>query len=106
MRHLSPTGASGAILALLASCSADDRTREPVVSTADGKSTVSDAGVAVARRGKSMVRLVNAVPGDVRLDLSGDDRTVFYDVEYRDVTPYTEIGDNVVKFRAAPGWSC
>lgn len=98
MSYLTRTGAS-VLFVTLASCSTDDRTREPVVSTASGKSSVSDAGTAVARRGKSLIRFVNAIPGDSRLDLSGDDRTVFYDVAYKDVTPYTEIGDNVVQFR-------
>ena len=64
---------------------------------------MSEAGTSVARRGKSLVRLVNALPGERTIDLSGDDRTVFFDVGYKTVTPYTEIGDNVVKFRLRPG---
>lgn len=88
---------------LLALACTGTKTDEPVVSTAGGKTEVSEAGTSVARRGKSLVRLINAMPGDRTIDLSGDDRTVFYDVGYRTVTPYTEIGDNVVQFRLRPG---
>lgn len=88
---------------LLALACTGTKTEEPVVSTAGGKTEVSEAGTSVARRGKSLVRLVNAMPGDRTIDLSGDDRTVFFDVGYKTVTPYTEIGDNVVQFRLRPG---
>ena len=88
---------------LLALACTGTKTEEPVVSTAGGKTEVSEAGTSVARRGKSLVRLVNAMPGDRTIDLSGDDRTVFFDVGYKTVTPYTEIGDNVVHFRLRPG---
>ena len=97
------TRIGGLSLVVLASCTAETRTREPVVSSADGKTSVSDAGTAVAKRGKALFRLVNAVPAGRTIDLTGDDRTIFYDVAYRSVTPYTEIGDNVVKFRVLGG---
>lgn len=93
----------GGLALLLALACTGTKTEEPVVSTAGGKTDVSEAGTTVARRGKSLVRLVNALPGDRSIDLSGDDRTVFFDVGYKTVTPYTEIGDNVVKFRLRPG---
>jgi hypothetical protein len=96
-------GAGGWLALLLALACTGSKTEEPVVSTAGGKTAVSEAGTSVARRGKSLVRLVNALPGDRTIDLSGDDRTVFFDVGYKTVTPYTEIGDNVVKFRLRPG---
>jgi len=96
-------GAGGWLALLLALACTGSKTEEPVVSSAGGKTAVSEAGTSVARRGKSLVRLVNALPGERTIDLSGDDRTVFFDVGYKTVTPYTEIGDNVVKFRLRPG---
>lgn len=102
LRRAAPeTGAWLALLLTLA-CTGS-KTEEPVVSTAGGKSDVSEAGTSAARRGKSLVRLINAIPGVRTIDLSGDDRTVFFDVGFKTVTPYTEIGDNVVKFRLRPG---
>jgi Domain of unknown function (DUF4397) len=75
------------------------RTDRAVVTRADDKSSVSPAGTDVANRGKSLVRLVNALSLGKRIDVSGDDRTVFTNVEYRAVTAYHEIGDNLVTFR-------
>jgi hypothetical protein len=95
-RTLTQRGA-GFILVFLAGC-AGAKTEQPVVTTtADGK-TVSPAGTDAAKRGKSMVRFVNAVPDSMGLDLSTDERTTFYNVEFKAVTPYTEINDNLVKF--------
>ncbi len=85
-------------LALAAACTGN-RTKEPVVTTTGDKTAVSEAGTTAAKRGKSLVRVVNAIPGDGTIDIMGDDRTVFFDVGYKTVTPYTEIGDNVVKFQ-------
>jgi len=103
MTHPSHLTAGGLALALIAACAGSSKTKEPVVSTSGGKTAVSEAGTTVARRGKALVRVVNAIPGERTVDITGDDRTVFYDVGYRTVTPYTEIGDNVVKFRLLGG---
>jgi hypothetical protein len=85
------------LLALIAGC-AGAKTEQPVVTTSGDGKTTSAAGSEAAKRGKSLVRFVNAVPGETGLDLSADDRTTFYNVEFRTVTPYTEISDNLVKF--------
>jgi len=82
---------------LLAGC-AGAKTKEAVDSrTGEGKTT-SESGDSASKRGKSLVRFVNAVP-DQSLDLTTEDRATFIDVAFKEVTPYTEIGDNLVKFR-------
>lgn len=95
-RTLKQTGAC-LVLALMAGC-AGAKTEQPVVSTTGDGKTTSASGTDAAKRGKSMVRFVNAVPEAMGLDLSADERTTFYNVEFKTVTPYTEIGDNLVKF--------
>jgi hypothetical protein len=87
----------GLFVTLLAGC-AGARTKEPVVSASKEGKTVSESGDTAARRGKSLVRFVNAVP-DQALDITTEDRATFINVEFKAVTPYTEIGDNLVKFR-------
>jgi hypothetical protein len=90
---------TGALLSLaLAAACTGSRTKEPVVSTTGDKTAVSEAGTTAAKRGKSLMRMVNAIPGDRAFDITADDRAVFFEVGYKTVTPYTEIGDNVVKF--------
>jgi hypothetical protein len=99
----SPWSTAGAVLSLaLAAACTGTRTKEPVVTKAGNKTAVSEAGTTAAKRGKSLVRVVNAIPGDGTIDILGDDRTVFFEVGYKTVTPYTEIGDNVVKFQLRP----
>ncbi len=83
---------------LLAAC-AGSKTKEAVVSSTPGAAkTTSESGDSAAKRGKSLVRFVNAVPGGP-LDLTTEDRATFINVAFKEVTPYTEIGDNLVKFR-------
>ena len=95
-RILRRTGA-GLVLALIAGC-AGPKTEKPVVTTSAEGKTTSPAGTEAAKRGKSLVRFINAVPDARGLDLSAEERTTFYNVEFKTVTPYTEIGDNLVKF--------
>ena len=95
-RMIRRTG-TGLILGLIAGC-AGPKTEKAVVTTSGEGKTTSPAGTEAAKRGKSLVRFVNAVPDALGLDLSADERTTFYNVEFKTVTPYTEIGDNLVKF--------
>jgi hypothetical protein len=88
---------AGIVLALAAGC-AGAKTDEAVVTTTPDSASTSNSGTEAAKRGKSLVRFVNAVPDKLGLDLSTDERTTFYNVEFRSVTPYTEISDNLVKF--------
>lgn len=96
MRQL-VAGSYGLAVMLLAGC-AGAKTKEPVVSTTGDGKTTSESGDSAATRGKSLVRFVNAVP-DQALDLTTEDRATFVNVAFKDVTPYTEIGDNLVNFR-------
>jgi len=83
---------------VLAGCGGD-RSDRPVVTRTDAGASSAPAGTEAAGRGRSLVRLVNAMPAARNIDVSGGDRTVFTDVAYRDVTPYTEIAGNLVTFR-------
>jgi Domain of unknown function (DUF4397) len=90
---------AGAALTLAAGCSGS-RTDRPVVTTRDdGQVSASPAGTEAARHGKTLVRLVNAMPSTRAIDVSGEDRTLFIGTGYKGVTPYKEVSDNVVNFR-------
>lgn len=88
-------GALGATLLLACSGS---QTRSPVVTRSEGGTTVSPAGTAVATREKSLIRLVNALPGDGEIGVRADTTDLFGRVSYKAVTPYREIDDNVTRF--------
>ena len=78
------------------------RTDRPVATNAGGDTTVSPSGDQAAGAGRSMVRLVNALPANQSIDVSGDDRTLFSAISYKKVTPYVEVKDNRVTFRLFP----
>lgn len=75
------------------------KTDQPVVTTANGGSAESPSGQQAAGAGKSLVRLVNAIPSRQSIDVSGADRTVFSAIPYKGVTPYAELRENMVTFR-------
>lgn len=85
-------------LAMSMAC-AGAKTDRAVVTNDDGKSQASPSGTQMANEGKSLVRLVNAIPAKRGIDVSGGDRTVFTGVNYKSVTPYAEFRDNMVNFR-------
>ncbi len=88
-----------ALFVVAAAACREAKTAQPVVSTANGGASVSPAGTDAARAGKSMVRVVNALPSDHHVVLTGDDRTLFSDVLYKQVTPYAEVKDNLIALR-------
>jgi hypothetical protein len=85
-------------IGLSASCKGA-KTDKPVATDANGNITVSPSGDAAAKEGKSMVRLVNALPNSKAIDVAGDDRTLFTAVGYKTVTPYVEVRDNQIDFK-------
>ncbi len=90
---------TGAALALAVGCGGS-KTDRPVVTTKDnGQTSASPAGTEVARHGKTLVRLVNAMPSKRAIDVSSDDRTLFTGTTYKTVTAYETVGDNLVTFR-------
>jgi len=88
-------------IGLSASCKGA-RTDRPVATNAGGDTTLSPSGDSAAGQGRSMVRLVNALPANQSIDVSGDDRTIFSAVSYKKVTPYVEVKDNRVTFKLFP----
>jgi hypothetical protein len=95
--------AAAALLAASTACSKTQTDRPVVSTTGTGAASTSASGDSAAARGKSMVRLVNAVPGQ-NVDVTGDELPVFTGIAWKTVTPYVEVRDNVVKFRLrAPG---
>jgi hypothetical protein len=86
-------------VALAAACRVD-KTDAAVVSTTDqGATEIHPAGASVAPTGRSMVRLVNAVPSMQKVDLAGDGRTLFAGVKYTEVTAYAHVHDDLIAFR-------
>jgi hypothetical protein len=75
------------------------RSESPGVSREPDRAQVSRAGREVAYGGRSLVRLVNAIPAQNDLAISGGDYTIFSGIAYGSVSPYAVIRDNSVTFR-------
>ncbi|WP_353267450.1 DUF4397 domain-containing protein [Gemmatimonas sp.] len=66
--------------------------------TAEGQ-LASPSEATAEMHGTSMVRMINALPAGGGATVNADDRTLFSSVDYRTVTPYTEMKDNFSRFR-------
>ncbi len=88
-----------ALLALGAACGGSKTDTPVVTTTGDSAAAVSPSGDAAAKVGTSLVRLVNAVPASSALNVTGDDKAVFDNVAYKDITTYAEVKDNMMDFR-------
>jgi hypothetical protein len=77
----------------------EGKAQAPAVTNTQGGSSVSPAGSLAARAGRSMVRVINALPSTHKVALTGDDRTLFSDVLYKQVTPYAEVKGSRIALR-------
>jgi hypothetical protein len=95
--HSIRTGAI-ALAGCVALACGPSKTKEPVqTTTAEGKTT-SPAGTAAERRGTTLIRVVNALPSKLSIDVGGDDRVLFSNVGYQVVTDFEQLRDNVTRF--------
>jgi hypothetical protein len=82
----------------LAGCN-PSKTRAPVTTTDKSGSTTTPSGEVAAKRGQSMVRFVNALPGAPNVAMNSGDSALFANVKYKTVTEYRPVGDNTADFR-------
>jgi hypothetical protein len=88
-----------AILFLAAACSSEPRQTQPVISRSDSGTSTAPAAKEVQRRNNALVRVINATPGTMAVDVFTDDQKTFEAVSFKDVTPYREIPDTRHTFR-------
>ncbi len=70
--------------------------------TADG-SLSSPSSEMAEKRDVSMVRMINALPNMSQATVSVDDRALFSGVNYKAVTPYSELDNTFARFRVVGG---
>jgi hypothetical protein len=87
------------LLGLAAGCSSEPKQTQPVTTTSNGASSTAPAAKEVAQRDNALVRVINAVPGNVSFDVFADDQKVFESVAFKNVTPYKELSDDRHAFR-------
>ncbi len=84
---------------MLAACGSKEDTKAVATTTGDQPAaSVSPSSATADARGTSMVRFVNAMPGNAALSVSSDSVSLFSDVKSGDVTSYRELEENVKTF--------
>ena len=88
-----------AMLFLAAACSSEPKQTQPVTSTSTSGTSTAPPAKEVAERSNSLVRVINAVPGNMAFDVFVDDQKVFESVAFKSVTPYRELSETSHAFR-------
>ena len=91
---------------VLAGCLAlacrSSKSDQPVQTTTESGKSTSPSGTAADRRGTTLIRVVNALPGKQNIDVAADEKVLFSSVGYEDVTDFQELRDNVARFTVRP----
>jgi hypothetical protein len=61
------------MLFLAAACSSEPKQTQPVTTTSDGGTSTAPASKEVAERNNALVRVINAMPGTMSLDVFAGD---------------------------------
>ncbi len=95
------------VVALAALSACGNKNENAAVETTVGDSSAgatSPSAAAADARGTSMIRFVNAMPGNQAVSVSTDSVALFPDVKFGDVTSYRELEQNIKTFSlGAPG---
>jgi len=97
------TAAAVSLVVLNGAC--DSRPETGAVSSRTETATTRAPSAETAERtGRSLVRVVNAIPGGRAIDVYAGDSAAFTQVAFRKVTPFRQIASNASSFqiRAAP----
>ena len=88
----------------LTACKGDSDTDTQAIETTTAEGSLASASTDSAEhRGVSMVRMINALPSAKDASVSADDRAMFSGIGFKTVTPYSELKDNIAKFRLQAG---
>ncbi len=88
-----------AMLFLAAACSSEPKQTQPVTSTSGSGTSTAPPAKEAAERNNALVRVINAVPGNMSFDVFVDDQKMFESVAFKSVTPYREMSDTSHAFR-------
>ena len=86
-------------LLVAAACSSEPKQTQPVITKTDSGTSTAPPAKEAKQRDNALVRVINAVPGNVSFDIFADDQKVFESVAFKNVTPYKELSDDRHSFR-------
>jgi Domain of unknown function (DUF4397) len=72
-------------------CSRESQQTQPVTTTTEKGTSTAPPAKEVEQRGRTLVRVVHAMPGSPALDMFADEAKAFANISYKTVTPYKEL---------------
>ena len=72
-------------------CSRESQQTQPVTTTTEKGTSTAPPAKEVEQRGRTLVRIVHAMPDSPALDLFADEAKAFASITYKTVTPYKEL---------------
>jgi hypothetical protein len=94
--------AAGSVFVLITACDRAPDTGSVTSRTAGGTTRAPSAEVS-ERSDRSLVRVVNAIPGSRPIDLYAGDTAAFSKVAYKRVTPFQQVARNAASFQIKAG---
>jgi len=86
-------------LLVAAACSSEPKQTQAVTTKTDSGTSTAPPAKEAKQRDNALVRVINAVPGNISFDIFADDQKVFESVAFKNVTPYKELSDDRHSFR-------
>jgi len=96
------TAAAVSVLVLNVACDKDAETGA-VTSRTEGATTSAPSAETLERADRSLVRVVNAIPGAKAIDIYAGDSAAFSKVPYKKVTPFRQLERNAASFQIKAG---
>jgi uncharacterized protein DUF4397 len=72
-------------------CSRESQQTQPVTTTTEKGTSTAPPAKEVEQRGRTLVRIIHALPGSLALDMFADEAKAFASITYKTVTPYKEL---------------
>ncbi len=102
-RSVWAVGAAAAVSALLLSTACDRPETGAVTSRTETGSTSAPSAETAERTDRSLVRVVNAIPGGKAIDVYAGDSAAFTNVAFKKVTPFRQMEPNASSFQIKAG---
>ena len=74
-------------LLVAAACSSEPKQTQAVTTKTDSGTSTAPPAKEAKQRDNALVRVINAVPGNISFDIFADDQKVFESVAFKNVTP-------------------
>jgi Domain of unknown function (DUF4397) len=79
------------VVLLAGACSRESQQTQPVTTKTEKGTSTAPPAKEVEQRGRTLVRIIHAMPGSPALDMFADEAKAFANITYKTVTPYKEL---------------